>query len=881
MISAGKFQNRCPGCRAQILGFYDALLLPHSRSVSRPFHHASSRSAAPAAGSASRPPRAAPIRQFSSTRPTFQGTQPSQPAPEPRKKDVEIKAEDSETIVRQARQTFGHTLPPNYLSPEEYQLYERLYGPPLRETRPEDVGIPYHGESGEIFDGSPTNALLRETEHGTLEEVEYIIDRSTARADEAADEIDGAIEVTDDADALETVPPLTDAQVDYMNVTANNHREYHALMKLQQDFEAASVRPLEEIEEEEPQEEVEEEEQDDEDDGGEPDATFAEPELLEDRLHENTVLGQSKTTPSTLHLPKKNMVQPILELLRRTDIKHVKEAAERVFGGPGLPHSPATPVSKRNFQQKPIAMEAGHHRISEIEADAYIATVLPGVYACVMSTLVETRRRLGADWLRGLLAREDGKGPRVLDVGGAGAGLLAWQEILQAEWETLREKGEVEGREPPCKKTMVVGSNNLRHRVSRFLENTTFLPRLPDYIHSVEGSERQLDAGEDGPAGSKKVFDVIIASHLQMPIEKPFKRKALLDNLWTMLSPEGGVLIVIEKGHPRGFEAVADVRQRLLDEFIIAPTPTPHPEEILTMEPARVREPGMIIAPCTTHHKCPMYLTPGLSAGRKDFCHFSQRFIRPSFLQRVHGASHRNHEDIDFSYIAVRRGVHPDGTIVSPNDPAAQFHAPPFLQGKEATDLAFAGYESSDVAPPHPFSLPRNVRPPLKRHGHVTLDVCTPAGALERWTVPRSFSKQAYHDARKSQWGDLWALGAKTRTRRDIRLGRAAAANATILEGLKNAGDGGVRSRALDLGGKRKKPSIVDLQVDPRHGMVGATERYPGGRAPIERRTKGGRLVRIKDLMEDMGVDEMEDPLDEEDAEIMRGAAKLSSNRGR
>jgi hypothetical protein len=38
--------------------------------------------------------------------------------------------------------------------------------------------------------------------------------------------------------------------------------------------------------------------------------------------------------------------------------------------------------------------------------------------------------------------------------------------------------------------------------------------------------------------------------------------------------------------------------------------------------------------------------------------------------------------------------------------------------------------------------------------------------------VPRSFSKQAFRDARKARWGDLWALGAKTRIPRNVRLGR-------------------------------------------------------------------------------------------------------------
>ena len=59
----------------------------------------------------------------------------------------------------------------------------------------------------------------------------------------------------------------------------------------------------------------------------------------------------------------------------------------------------------------------------------------------------------------------------------------------------------------------------------------------------------------------------------------------------------------------------------------------------------------------------------------------------------------------------------------------------------------------------------------MKRRGHVIFDLCTPAGNIERWTVPRSYSRQAYRDARKSNWGDLWALGAKTRIPRNLKLG--------------------------------------------------------------------------------------------------------------
>ncbi|KAK0628226.1 mitochondrial small ribosomal subunit Rsm22-domain-containing protein [Bombardia bombarda] len=834
--------NRCPGCRAQLLGFYDALLSPRSRIAASPF----SRPGAGAVSAAHRRPSrlgaAGTPRHFSSTKSTLQDA--------PKHKEVVFKAEDAETIVRQARQTFGNTLPPDYLTGEEYRLYERLYGPPLRETRPEDVGIPYHGESGGITD-STQRTLLRKTEDGELEEVEYTIDASPA-----AEEDQQPVEVSDDIDGIDQLPPLTNAQADYLNVTANNQREYYALMKLQQDFEAASIRPLEEIEEEEVAEEEEPEEDnlaEEEESYGrerEHDDAFGEYVESTQRLHTNTILGEGGTNPSTIFLPKDTFVHPVIELLRRTDIEHVKEAAERVFGGPGLPHSPATPLSKKGVPQKGIQLQAVHQRMSEIEADAFISTVLPGVYASATHILVETRKRLGADWLKGLLTKADGKGPRVLDVGSGGAGLLAWQEIASAEWDVLKEKGAVTGHEPHGKKTVVVGSDHLRHRISRFLHDTTFIPRLPDYLHSVEGSERQLDSNQE-PA-PRKTFDVIIASHLLMNMERPWKRQQLLDNLWAMLSPEGGVLIVLEKGHPRGFEAVADVRQRLLDEFIIPPSEShePRPEEITPLAPARVREPGMIIAPCTTHHKCPMYLTPGLSAGRKDYCRFSQRFIRPPFLQRIMGGSHRNHEDIEFSYIS------------------------------EALARSAQGFYNAEDPEFHPLSLPRILSCPLKRHGHVVMDMCTPAGDVERWVIPRSFGKQAYHDARKAQWADLWALGTKTRTHRTVRLGKANRGDdgQAAVPPPKDPNDGGVRSRLMAQGGRRKL-KVVDVDLDPNRGVVGTSERVSGRERVVERRTKGGKKVRIKDLLEDMGIDQVRDDDEHEYEEEVIGAIRRKEER--
>jgi len=59
------------------------------------------------------------------------------------------------------------------------------------------------------------------------------------------------------------------------------------------------------------------------------------------------------------------------------------------------------------------------------------------------------------------------------------------------------------------------------------------------------------------------------------------------------------------------------------------------------------------------------------------------------------------------------------------------------------------------------FSWPRIVAPPMKRSGHVVFDVCAASGNIERFTIPKSQGKQAYSDARKAHWGDLFPHQAK------------------------------------------------------------------------------------------------------------------------
>ncbi|KFH42885.1 37S ribosomal protein-like protein [Hapsidospora chrysogenum ATCC 11550] len=667
--------------------------------------------------------------------------------------------------------------------------------------------------------------LIKEVEGGVFEEIAYEIpvreeDLVEELAEESEDvlgqELGEAEEVPETGLGATAEAPevllrgLAEKPPNYIEAVARSQREAEALQQLARDFERAQKEQNEaeeraavEAEEAMVGEVLESEE------------ALSWPAEFEDgpiyegpppdygpRFHQYTRDGSFHGPSVEVSLPKEEFVYPIADLLRRTHIHHVREAAERNYGGAGLPLSAETITGKRSGNMGPVGLLATQRHMTEIEGDAFMAGFMPAAYASSFAILREVRRRMGSDWIQSKL-KNGGQGLSVLDVGSGGAGLVAWEQILNAEWDLLKENGEAEGRVPPGQKTAVAASDRLRNRLKTFLENTTFLPRMPDYEHSGEMRGPRLDGGDK--ALPRKSYDVIIASHQFLKESESHRRQAVLNNLWHLLKKDGGVLIIQEKAHPRGFEAVAHARHTILNSFLLPQSGEPRvaPEDFNATY-HREPEPGHVVAPCTNQTTCPMYVETGKSTGRKDYCHFSQRFVRPNFYTKMLRKHADNHGEVEFSYVAVQRGV------AKPARPT----------GKEATERAQEGYENSDTKPDMQ-TLPRLVLPALKRKGHVTMDVCTPEGKIERWTVPKSFSKMAYHDARKSRWGDLWALGAKSRVERSVRLGqtkemskraegsRKKAHKSALAEEEGEADNREVRKRKQPRSRKQKKLDMV------------------------------------------------------------------------
>ncbi|KAB2580528.1 37S ribosomal protein S22 [Lasiodiplodia theobromae] len=670
-----------------------------------------------------------------------------------------------EAAARDARQAYGEVLPEALLSHEEFVVYERLYGAPLRIAPEEELRAEAEAQQQQQYEESGEGERMPDTlwvegRSGKLEEVEYYYGAPDSGR------VVQQEEVLEDEDAL--------------------------------------AERLEAMEMEGEEEEGE---------GWEEDGVTAD----KIRTHPLTFVGRFTTRPTTLQLPKREFVEPVSEILAAANKKHLAEVSQRLYGGHRLPNSTATPRPMGGeLVQKPIPLEPSQLSMSPMEGDSYLAAVMPGTYAAVTSILVEVRKRLGTEWIEGLLKK--GGGPLILDVSSGGAAVMAWREILKAEWERMQEaSGSSESTAAPLGKASVItGSDTMRRRASHFLENTTFLPRLPDAIL----------AGEKVGPKARKVYDIIIAPHALWSLHEDYMRKSMVQKLWSLLDPRGGVLVLMEKGLPRGFEVIAGARALLLDNHIASPGATHVETQPLNhldqSNKARVakKEEGMIVAPCTNHSGCPMYTIPGISRNRKDFCYFKQRFIRPPYLQKLLGAKDRNHEDVQFSYLAVRRGndmrrgeegvLQGEEAVLRAFEGLGDRHRNPLaeLDDVDDADIEVADAQPGEVATAVNdsdaaataqevaeetateqeeqeeeeedygeatqlmLSLPRMILPPLKRRGHVILDVCTPAGRLERWTVPRSFGRQAYRDARKSRWGDLWALGAATRVPRTVRLGR-------------------------------------------------------------------------------------------------------------
>ncbi|MBI2706730.1 MAG: hypothetical protein HYX35_00175 [Proteobacteria bacterium] len=114
------------------------------------------------------------------------------------------------------------------------------------------------------------------------------------------------------------------------------------------------------------------------------------------------------------------------------------------------------------------------------------------------------------------------------------------------------------------------------------------------------------------------------------------------------------------------------------------------------------------VAPCP--HLAPCPLAPAFKEG-KDWCHFSVRIPRGKYHRRAKEGA-LPYEDEKYTYL-----------VISPQ--------------------------------PVPLPKGRIIKAPLRKTGHVILDLCTEKGDLKRVISSKS-DGEVYTKARDSEWGDVW-----------------------------------------------------------------------------------------------------------------------------
>ncbi len=130
---------------------------------------------------------------------------------------------------------------------------------------------------------------------------------------------------------------------------------------------------------------------------------------------------------------------------------------------------------------------------------------------------------------------------------------------------------------------------------------------------------------------------------------------------------------------------------------------TPHDfNYLLTVRDLLLKQGGQLIAPCPHSYQCPLSST-------SDWCHFSVRLQR-SLNHKLTKQGSLGYEDEKFSYMIFGKDTScPDKTIA------------------------------------------RIIRKPIKRPGHIILDLCTATG-IERQVIGKKDS--IYKQAAKTEWGD-------------------------------------------------------------------------------------------------------------------------------
>ncbi|TBU34443.1 Rsm22-domain-containing protein [Dichomitus squalens] len=452
------------------------------------------------------------------------------------------------------------------------------------------------------------------------------------------------------------------------------------------------------------------------------------------------------------------MQSAISRLVADSDKPTLRQDAKRLFSNETVTGEEWNSTFDMRYNS---AKEAGRHALRD--ATAFATVALPSHYSVIYAVLDHIKRRMGADW----------QVDRVIDWGAAtGSGLWASGHVFQ-------RRPDADGRNAQDVEDIRISQTSLSSYLG--IDKREGLVRIGKRII------RDLDMGSLHAAWQKSFHDddavdpvesssaVALSAFLLSSLPTPVDRKIMIKEMW-----ESGAEVIVLIDH--SFENIAEAR-----------------EQFLKLGKKEVEDPTVagssprgahVVAPCPHDGACPLY-HPGYG---KLQCTFSQRMQRPEFVRKTKHSG-TGHENMDYSYVVIRRGPRPaqtsakagragdiglrelakraaDSVPMNRLSLASDLHDETELSHKEESsrilESSEASNESHELASAEvsaevtsalrqeAYSWPRLIFPPIKRSGHVILDVCHPQGQIMRMTIPKSQGKQPYYDARKSSWGDIF-----------------------------------------------------------------------------------------------------------------------------
>ncbi|OCF32611.1 3-methyl-2-oxobutanoate hydroxymethyltransferase [Kwoniella heveanensis BCC8398] len=535
-------------------------------------------------------------------------------------------------------------------------------------------------------------------------------------------------------------------------------------------------------------------------DGGLPDF-----ERREERRSPAAVLGSKRVGVVVLPEEMKAGIQKQIDQL--DNLRQLRESYLSLPKGPQAGKGKDTRVDHRSGKPR---------RTFESEL-AKAAGVLPGEYGVVRNVLEELGRRLGRDWLD-VVGRDR---ERVIEVvefsGGLGPGMWATADAMGALSSTSRSKGTTK----PLRVQLVHSSRHGLDIAKRVTEG------IPERAAELEFTRKHVYSAEP-PV-------LTLSTFLLSTLPTQPSQQTHLDQLLSLNSP---YTILIDRSTPAGWDAISRARQYILDQ-------------------STSESPLHVVAPCPHDGACPL-------VGTRSTCGYSQRIQRPVFTRRTKHSG-RGEEDTGYCYVVVARGDRPQSTFAAETAitgaPASSVGRMGGV-GREEAEKArlkkdgrsilreIEGHEGvlEVVSLPEPdvseagegsktdavdwagvdemtqelrieaFGWPRLVAPPMKRSGHVTMDTCCPDGNIQRMTFSKSHSKQGYHDARKSSWGDIFPHQPKStpiiRTRGVRRLSKAEQEDEGVIEELLAANEEeGIEIDLAGMEGEELEVAIKELEA--------------------------------------------------------------------